>query len=127
MGIASEFKIFAMRGNVIDLAIGVVIGAAFGKIVNSLVTDILTPAILTPALKAAHITDLKALKIPGTGIMWGSFVSEIISFAIVAFALFLIVKAINAAKKKEKAAPVGDPGPTTQEKLLMEIRDALKK
>jgi large conductance mechanosensitive channel len=127
MGFASEFKSFAMRGNVVDLAIGVVIGAAFGKIVGSLVDDIITPAVLTPALKAAHISDLAQLVIPGTAIKYGNFLSTLLSFILVAFALFLIVKAINASKKKEEAAPVVDPEPTTQEKLLMEIRDALKK
>lgn len=127
MGLVSEFKAFAMRGNVVDLAIGVVIGGAFGKIVGSLVDDIITPAVLTPALKAAHLTNLSELVIPGTAIKYGNFISTLISFIIVAFALFLMVKAINAAKKKEEAKPAPVPEPTTQEKLLMEIRDALKK
>lgn len=127
MGLISEFKSFAMRGNVVDLAIGVVIGGAFGKIVGSLVDDIITPAVLTPALKAAHLTNLSELVIPGTAIKYGNFISTLLSFIIVAFALFLVVKAINAAKKKEEAKPAPVPEPTTQEKLLMEIRDALKK
>ncbi len=127
MGFVSEFKSFAMRGNVVDLAIGVVIGGAFGKIVGSLVDDIITPAVLTPALKAANLSNLSDLVIPGTAIKYGNFVSTLLSFTIVAFTLFLIVKAINSAKKKQEAAPVADPGPSTQEKLLMEIRDALKK
>ncbi|MBK6522417.1 MAG: large conductance mechanosensitive channel protein MscL [Bacteroidia bacterium] len=122
-----EFKSFAMRGNVVDLAIGVVIGGAFGKIVGSLVDDIITPAVLTPALKAAHLTNLSDLVIPGTAIKYGNFISTLLSFTIVAFALFLMVKAINAAKKKEEAAPVAAPEPSAQEKLLMEIRDALVK
>lgn len=122
-----EFKAFAMRGNVVDLAIGVVIGGAFGKIVGSLVDDIITPAVLTPALKAAHLTNLSDLVIPGTAIKYGNFISTLLSFIIVAFALFVMVKAINSAKKKEEAAPVADPEPSTQEKLLMEIRDALQK
>ena len=100
MGMMKEFKSFAMRGNVVDLAIGVVIGGAFGKIVGSLVDDIITPAVLTPALKAAHLTNLSDLVIPGTAIKYGNFISTLLSFTIVAFALFLMVKAINAAKKE---------------------------
>lgn len=127
MGFKKEFREFTMKGSVIDLAIGVVIGAAFGKIISSLVDDIITPAVLTPALKAAHLTDLNKLVIPGTAIKYGNFISQIISFAIVAFALFLIVKAINKAKtKKEIEEPAIPPGPS-QEQLLMEIRDLLKK
>ncbi|MBL7920786.1 MAG: large conductance mechanosensitive channel protein MscL [Bacteroidia bacterium] len=122
-----EFKAFAMRGNVVDLAVGVVIGGAFGSIVKSLVDDILTPAILTPALKAAHIADLSQLVIPGTAIKYGNFLSQIISFILVAFALFMIIKGLNRMKKKEEAAPVTPPEPTVTEKLLMEIRDSLKK
>ena len=125
MGMLKEFKEFAMRGNVIDLAVGVVIGGAFGKIVTSIVDDIITPAILTPALKAANLTDLSQLTVPGTAIKYGNFLSNLISFIIVAFALFLIIKGINSMKKAEPApAPAG---PSNEEKLLMEIRDALKK
>ncbi len=127
MPILKEFKAFALRGNVIDLAIGVVIGAAFNGIVKSLVDDIITPAILTPALKAADLADLAQLVIPGTAIKYGNFISQIISFIIVAFALFMIVKGINAAKKKEEEGPKAPPEPSNEEKLLMEIRDALKK
>jgi large conductance mechanosensitive channel len=127
MGILNEFKAFAIKGNVIDLAIGVVIGGAFGKIVSSLVDDIITPAVLTPALKAAHLADLNQLVIPGTAIKYGNFVSTLLSFIIIAFVLFLVIKGINAAKRKEEAAPGAAPEPTLQEKLLMEIRDALKK
>lgn len=128
MGMMSEFKAFAMRGNVIDLAVGVVIGGAFGKIVSSLVDDIITPAILTPALKAANLADLGQLVIPGTAIKYGNFISQIISFVIVAFALFMMIKAMNAAqKKKDAAAPPPPPAGPTQEQLLGEIRDLLKK
>jgi large conductance mechanosensitive channel len=126
MGVFSEFKQFAMKGNVIDLAIGVVIGSAFGKIVSSLVDDIITPAVLTPALKAAKLADLAQLVIPGTAIKYGNFLSQIISFIIVAFALFIVIKAINAAKKKEDEAPASVPPPTRTESLLSEIRDALQ-
>lgn len=126
MGMMKEFKDFAMRGNVIDLAVGVVIGGAFNKIVTSLVDDIITPAILTPALKAANLTNLAELTIPGTAVKYGNFISNIISFLIVAFALFLVIKGINRMNKKQAAAPVVPPEPSNEEKLLMEIRDALK-
>ncbi|MDP1801403.1 MAG: large conductance mechanosensitive channel protein MscL [Bacteroidota bacterium] len=127
MGMIKEFKDFAVKGNVIDLAIGVVVGAAFSGIVKSLVDDIITPAILTPALKAAHIADLSQLVIPGTAIKYGNFLSQIISFIFVAFALFLLIKGINRMKKKEEAKAAVDPEPSNTEKLLMEIRDSLKK
>lgn len=127
MGMVSEFKKFAIQGNVVDLAVGVVIGGAFGKIVTSLVDDIITPAVLTPALKAAHLTNLSDLTIPGTAIKYGNFISNIISFAIVAFALFMVIKGINRMKKKEAEAPAAPPEPTQTEILLTEIRDSLKK
>jgi large conductance mechanosensitive channel len=95
--------------------------------VKSLVDDILTPAILTPALKAAHLTNLAELTIPGTAIKYGNFISQIISFILVALVLFIVIKGINRMKKKEAEAPATPPEPTAQEKLLMEIRDALKK
>lgn len=125
MGMLKEFKEFAMKGNVIDLAVGVVIGGAFGGIVKSLVDDIITPAILTPALKAANLSDLSQLTVPGTAIKYGNFVSQCISFLIIAFALFLVIKGVNSMKKAEPAPPPA--GPTNEEKLLMEIRDALRK
>ena len=100
MGIIKEFKEFALKGNVIDLAVGVVIGAAFSKIIASVVDDIITPAILTPALKAAHLTNLSDLVIPGTAVKYGNFLSTCISFTITAFALFMLIKAINKIKKK---------------------------
>ena len=126
MGFFKEFKEFAVKGNVIDLAVGVVIGGAFGKIVTSLVEDIITPAILTPALEAANLQNLSELVIPGTAIKYGNFVSAAISFAIVAFALFVMIKGINKLKKVEEPAPEAPAGPT-QEQLLAEIRDLLKK
>jgi len=127
MGMIGEFKKFAIQGNVVDLAVGVVIGGAFGKIVSSLVDDIITPAVLTPALKAAHLTNLADLVIPGTAIKYGNFISNIISFMIVAFALFMVIKGINRMKKKEAEAPAAPPEPTQTEILLTEIRDSLKK
>jgi large conductance mechanosensitive channel len=129
MSALQEFKKFALQGNVIDLAVGIVIGAAFSKIVTSLVDDIITPTVLTPALKAAKLSDLSQLVIPGTAIKYGSFISNILSFIIVATALFIIIKLINSAKKKQDAAAPPPPPPaiSTTDALLTEIRDALKK
>ena len=121
----AEFKAFAMKGNVVDLAIGVIIGAAFSKIVTSFIEDVLTPLLLKPALEAAHLTKLEELTIFGS-VKYGLFLSAVINFIIVAFVLFLVIKGINASKKKEIAAPAAPPVPTNEEKLLMEIRDALK-
>lgn len=125
MGFITEFKKFALRGNVVDLAVGVVMGAAFGKIISSFVEDIITPAILTPILKAAKLTDLHQLVIPGTAIKYGNFLSGIIAFAMIAFALFLMIKAVNKTRKKEEDAAVKTISET--DKLLAEIRDLLKK
>jgi len=126
MGFLSEFKEFAMKGNVIDLAIGVVIGGAFGKIVSSLIDDVITPLILTPALKAANLSNIADLKMGA--VKYGSFLSNVISFIIVALVLFVIIKGINASKKKkEEAIPAAVPEPSSTDKLLMEIRDSLKK
>jgi len=126
MGYISEFKKFAMKGNVVDLAVGVIIGAAVGKIISSLVEDIITPAVLTPALKAANLADLSQLVIPDTAIKYGNFISQVISFIIVAFALFIFIKAVNTTKKKEDAIlhPLAEP--TKTEVLLSEIRDTLR-
>ena len=121
----SEFKQFAMKGNVVDLAIGVIIGGAFSKIVSSFIDDVITPLLLKPALEAANLQKIEDLTILG-GVKYGMFLSAIINFIIVAFVLFLLVKGMNAAKKKEEAAPAAPAGPT-QEQLLAEIRDLLKK
>ncbi|MFD2286816.1 large-conductance mechanosensitive channel protein MscL [Pedobacter petrophilus] len=126
MGFVKEFRDFAVKGNVLDLAVGVIIGAAFGKIVSSLVEDIITPAVLGPALKAAGLEDLSKLKIGGTAIKYGNFLSQVITFIIVALVLFLIIKAANNLKKKEAVAPAAPPVPTKEEILLAEIRDLLK-
>ena len=126
MAIIKEFKEFALKGNVIDLAVGVVIGGAFGDIIKSMVNDIITPAILTPALNAAHLANLSDLTIPGTAVKYGSFLSQVISFTIIAFALFLVIKLVNATKKKQEAAAPAPPAGPTQEELLTQIRDLLK-
>ena len=128
MSALQEFKKFALQGNVIDLAVGIVIGAAFSKIVTSLVDDLITPTVLTPALKAAKISDLSQLVIPGTAIKYGNFISNILSFVIVAAALFIIIKLINKAKKNQPdLPPPPPPAISSTDALLMEIRDALKK
>lgn len=120
-----EFKAFAMRGNVVDLAVGVIIGGAFGKIVGSFIDDVITPLLLKPALDAANLSHLNELMVFGT-VKYGVFLSSVINFVIVAFILFLIVKAVNAAQKKEdaKSAPALPPADI---QLLSEIRDILKR
>lgn len=125
MGFVKEFKEFAVKGNVVDLAVAVVIGAAFGKIITSFIDDIITPLLLKPALDAAHLTNIQDLTIFGT-VKYGSFLSAVISFVIVALVLFLVIKGINSLKKKEDVAPSAPPVPTKEEILLTEIRDLLK-
>lgn len=125
MAIFKGFKDFIMRGNVLDLAIAVVIGAAFGAIVSSLVDHVITPLLLTPALKAAHLDDID--KLAWGEVKYGNFLAAVIKFLIVAFILFLIVRAFQSIQKKKDAAPPAPPEPTPTEKLLMEIRDELKK
>ncbi len=122
MVIVKEFREFIAKGNVIDLAVAVIIGGAFGKIVTSFVEDIITPLLLTPALKTAGVAKIENWA-PG-GIYWGKFLNAVLTFLVIAFVIFLMVKGINSLKKKEEAAPTP---PSTTEQLLMEIRDALKK
>jgi len=126
-----EFKEFAMRGNVVDLAVGVIIGGAFGKITTSMVNDVIMP----PIGMALGKVDFKELKltlveasegINAVTINYGAFINTIIDFILVAFALFLVIKAMNKMKKKEAAAPTLPPQPSGEEKLLVEIRDLLK-
>lgn len=125
MSMMKEFKAFVMRGNVVDLAVAVVIGGAFGAIVNSLVTDLITPLLLQPALETAGVSDIAEWK-PG-GVLLGKFIAAVISFLVIAFVLFLIVKGMNRMIKKEEAAPSAPPAPTKDQQLLTEIRDLLKK
>jgi large conductance mechanosensitive channel len=142
MGLVSEFKAFAMRGNVVDMAIGVIIGGAFGAIVSSMVSDILLPVVGLAtggvnfkdkfvALDGKVYASMDAAKAAGVGtINYGNLIDAIIKFVIVAFCLFMVIKGMNAAKKKEEAkpaAPAAPPEPSAQEKLLMEIRDLLRK
>lgn len=125
MSFIKEFKEFTMRGNVVDLAVGVVIGGAFGAIITSLVADVIMPVIgmLTGGIDFTGLS----LKIGNATIAYGKFIQAIFVFTIVAFCLFLVIKAMNAAKKKEAEAPAAPPAPTKEEQLLTEIRDLLKK
>ena len=122
MGFVKEFKEFAFKGNVMDLAVGVMIGAAFGKIVTSLVEDVITPLLLTPALKAAGVDNIAEWSV--NGVLWGKFIAAIISFLAIAMVLFWLIKAANKVSKPAEAAP---EGPSSTDQLLMEIRDELKK
>ena len=124
MGFIKEFKEFALKGNVVELAVAVIIGGAFGAIVSSLVDDIITPLLLTPALKAAHAENLAQLK--WGEVKYGNFLSAVIKFLLFAFVLFLLVQGINRLKRKKEAVAPAPPEYSLQEKLLMEIRDALK-
>lgn len=126
MGFVKEFKEFVMRGNVIDLAVGVIIGGAFNKIVSSLIEDVITPLLLKPVLEAANVSTLQAYSWHGAKL--GMFLSSVITFLLTAFVLFLIIKGMNAAAKKKAAeTPVVAPEPSSTDKLLVEIRDLLKK
>ncbi|TDF82037.1 large-conductance mechanosensitive channel protein MscL [Pseudomonas sp. H9] len=131
MGVLSEFKAFAVKGNVVDMAVGIIIGAAFGKIVSSFVGDVIMPPIglliggvdfsdLAITLKAAEG------EIPAVVLAYGKFIQTVLDFVIVAFAIFMGVKVINRLKREEAAAPEAPPAPTKEEVLLTEIRDLLK-
>jgi len=132
-----EFKEFAMKGNVVDLAVGIIIGAAFGKIVSSIVNDIIMPPI-GALIGGVDFTDLKVIiksasiddagkAISAVTLNYGNFVQTTIDFLIIAFAVFMIIKAINRMKKKEETAPTIPAKPSNEEILLTEIRDLLKK
>lgn len=132
MKIVSEFKAFAMKGNVTDMAVGIIIGAAFGKIVSSIVNDIIMPP-LGLLIGGVNFKDLKIVMKaaaetgPAVTLNYGNFLQVTFDFIIVAFAIFMVIKAMNAAKRKQEAAPAVPPAPTKQEELLTEIRDLLKK
>jgi large conductance mechanosensitive channel len=131
MGLLDEFKKFAMRGNVVDLAVGVVIGGAFGKIVTSFVNDVLMPPLgmlLGGVNFAGLAVTLKAADGETPAVLWkyGSFIQSIVDFMIIAFAIFLVVKAMNAMQKKQEAAPAPPAPPTPEVVLLTEIRDSLR-
>ncbi|MFZ5570489.1 MAG: large-conductance mechanosensitive channel protein MscL [Thermodesulfobacteriota bacterium] len=131
MKILQEFKEFAVKGNVVDMAVGIIIGAAFGKIVSSVVGDMIMPPI-GMLLGGMDFTDL-ALTLkeasgntPAVVIAYGKFIQTIVDFTIVAFAIFMLVKGINTLKRKKEEAPKEPPEPTAEAKLLAEIRDLLK-
>ena len=132
MKLVDEFKAFVMRGNVVDMAVGVIIGGAFGKIVTSLVNDIFMP-IIGMVLGNVNFTSLEIkLGEPVEGaeqaaIRYGMFIQEIVNFLIIALCIFMVIKLINKAKKKKEEEPALAPEPTKEEVLLTEIRDALKK
>jgi len=135
MAIIKEFKEFAMRGNVVDLAVGVIIGAAFGKIVTSLVNDVIMPPIgyLTGGIDFKNLKIIikhgdPAKKVADVSVNYGNFINTCIEFLIIAFCIFMIVKAINSLKKPDEVpAPAVEPPPSKEEVLLTEIRDLLAK
>ena len=132
MSFASEFKSFAMKGNVVDMAVGIIIGAAFGKIIASLVADVNMPPIGL-ALGGVNFSDLAFVMkeavdgAPAVVVSWGKFIQTVIDFLIIAMAVFVGIKAMNSMKKKEEEAPKAPPEPSKEEVLLGEIRDLLKK
>jgi len=131
MGMMSEFKSFAMRGNVVDMAVGIVIGGAFGKIVSSFVSDVLMPPIGL-MMGGVDFADLSiVLQAASEGaeavtLNYGSFIQTVVDFVIIAFAIFMVIKAMNNLKKKEEEKPPAPPAPSAEVELLTEIRDSLK-
>jgi large conductance mechanosensitive channel len=137
MGLISEFKEFAMKGSVVDMAVGIIIGAAFGKVVSSVVNDVLMPPIglavggvdfssLKLVLKHAVVDPAGKVITPETALMYGKFINNVIDFLIVALAVFALIKLINIARRKPAPAPAVPPPPTKDQELLGEIRDILK-
>jgi large conductance mechanosensitive channel len=131
MSMMKEFKQFAVRGNVVDMAVGIIIGAAFGKIVSALVSGVIMPPIGV-LLGGVNFSDLAFTvkeavgDAPAVVISYGAFIQTLIDFTIIAFAVFMLIKGINSLKKKEEEAPAAPPAPPAQEVLLAEIRDLLK-
>ena len=131
MAMLKEFKEFALKGNIVDLAVGVVIGTAFGKIVDSLVKDIIMPplgALLGNVDFSSKVVVLRqaTAATPAVTLNYGAFLNSILSFVIIAFSIFFILRQLQRFRAKENAKPAASPAPTTEEKLLMEIRDLLK-
>jgi len=131
MSMISEFKSFAMRGNVVDMAVGIVMGGAFGKIVSSFVADVLMPPIGI-VLGGVDFSDLAVTLLDATDeaaavtLGYGAFIQTVVDFLIIAFAIFMVIKAMNSVMKKEEEAPSAPPKPSKEEELLTEIRDALR-
>ncbi len=132
MGMMQEFKAFAMRGNVVDMAVGIIVGGAFGKIVSSFVADVIMPPIGL-LLGGVDFSDLAITLKDAVGetaavtLNYGKFIQTVIDFLIIAFAIFMAIKAMNSLKKKEEQAPAAPPAPPREEVLLTEIRDLLKR
>lgn len=132
MGMMSEFREFAMRGNVVDMAVGIVIGGAFGKIVTSFVNDVLMPPIGL-AVGGVDFSELSMVLKEAAGeaeavtLNYGAFIQTVVDFIIIAFAIFMVIKAMNSMKRKEEEKPAEPPKPSKEEQLLTEIRDALQK
>lgn len=139
MSFIKEFKEFAVKGNVIDMAVGIIIGAAFGKIISSVVSDVIMPPIglmingvdfkdLSYVIKDAVLGPNKEVLTPAVIISYGKFIQTVIDFTIIAFAVFILVRILNSVKRKQEAAvvPSAPPAPTKEEILLTEIRDLLK-
>ena len=138
MSMLKEFKDFAMRGNVVDMAVGIIIGGAFGKIVASFVADVIMPPLglliggvdftaLKITIKEAVVDGAGAVTTEAVSINYGAFIQTAVDFIIIAFAIFMVIKGMNNLKKKEEAAPAPPPAPSKEEVLLTEIRDLLKK
>ena len=123
MALLKEFKEFVLKGNILDLAIAVVIGAAFAGIISSLIDDVITPLLLAPALKAAGVENLDKLR--WGAVKYGNFLSAVLKFLVIAFVLFLVIKAVSSIIKKKETVVV--TGPSSTDQLLMEIRDELRK
>ena len=132
MGMMQEFKSFAMRGNVVDMAVGIIIGGAFGKIISSFVADVIMPPIGV-LVGGVDFTNLSIVIKEAVGeaaavtLNYGKFIQTVIDFLIIAFAIFMVIKGMNSMKKKEEEAPAPPPAPSKEETLLTEIRDALQK
>ncbi len=124
-----EFKEFAMRGNVVDMAVGIIIGAAFGKIVSSLVSDVIMPPIgmLMGGVDFSNLAVALGDGADAASINYGVFINTVIDFVIIAFAIFMVIRGINSMKKKEEEKPAAPPKPSAEEVLLTEIRDLLAK
>lgn len=131
MGMMQEFKSFAMRGNVVDMAVGIIIGGAFGKIVSSFVKDVIMPPI-GMMIGGVDFSDLAITlkeavgETPAVLISYGAFIQTVLDFVIIAFAIFMVIRAMNSLKKKEEEKPAAPPAPSKEELLLTEIRDLLK-
>ncbi|HSL88542.1 MAG TPA: large-conductance mechanosensitive channel protein MscL [Ignavibacteriaceae bacterium] len=132
MKMLQEFKAFAMRGNVVDMAVGIIIGGAFGKIVSSFVSDVIMPPIGV-LLGGVDFSNLSIIvkeatdEVEAVTLNYGTFIMTVLDFIIIAFAIFMVIKGMNSLKKKEEEKPAPPPEPTKEETLLTEIRDLLKK